>query len=346
MRIAFFVTVFLAFLGTYESLEASRLLVAVDPSASFTAEEFAEKSGATLIRIDSRNPYRSFQDCFLETPYVVIAKDAPDENIRRLNYKLSLRYGYRCKTFSEGSLEEAVSEAQRLLEAAPTTSSEIPKLSLEEQNRLYELMRKIDAVLTQGKIQYWAGRETLLGASHYQGLRPWDDYLHLFMLDFEEDKLKDLQREFDAAGLVLHRYWKDFYKIFEKEGTSLIDTYLHPGELLPFRYPAANLFVMTLEKRNEVEDVYVHRSEHFYSYWSFDRFHYTQIQTIAKVPFGPMMIPIPGDPDTYLSRVFGLPGYPDLWRQYAQERCWEHRTESTAPEGASFVELERPLKRL
>ena len=344
MKIVFFITVFLSYLGVYESLEASRLLIAVDSNAGFTAEEFAEKSGATLVRIDSRNPYRSLHDCFLETPYVVLAQETKEENVGRLSYRLSLRYGYRCKTFSEGSLEDAVFQAQQLLEAAPTSSSEISTLSSEEQNRLYDLMHKINAVLTQGKIHYWAGRETLLGASYYQGLRPWDDYLHLFMLDLEEGKLKQLQDDFDAAGLVLHHYWKDFYKIFEKEGTPLIDTYLHSGETLPFRYPAANLFVMTLEKRNEQEDVYVHRSEHFYSYWNFDRFCYTQIQNITKVPFGPMMIPIPGDADAYLSRVFGLSGYPDLWKKYAQERCWEHRTESTAREGASFVELDSPLE--
>ncbi|MBS0585432.1 MAG: LicD family protein [Verrucomicrobia bacterium] len=192
-------------------------------------------------------------------------------------------------------------------------------------------MDKIDRLFTREELPYWAGGGTLIGAIRHKGLIPWDDDLDLYILEVDEAKLKAL--DFDSEGLVLHYYWKDLYKIFEKEAL-LIPDERDPEQISPFRYPAADIFLMTLEKRREKEDMYVHRSFDFYWYWNNDRFHYSQIEDLTRVPFGPFTILIPKEPEAYLDRVYG-----PYWKSHALEPFWNHKTGAMAP-GASLLEID------
>jgi hypothetical protein len=147
-----------------------------------------------------------------------------------------------------------------------------------------------------------------------------------------------MRSAFEEEGLVLYSYHKNFYKIYDKEGALLTNK---NGEDLPFRYPAADLFIMTLEKRNEIQDFYVHRSFNFYFNWNHDRFNYSQIENITRAEFGPITISIPGHPESYLNRVFGMPQFPDLWKKYAIEPIWDHKLEKwPAYPGAALVEID------
>lgn len=322
----------------------SRLLVSIDPSASFSPEEFASTSSATLLKIETRNPYKVVEKVFLEEPFVVLSEHLVTNDYgwgSKVLEHLSARYGYRYVVFTNETLDEATKISRQLLSTNPKYSSQLTKLSIEESTRLYSLMEKIDKVLTKHNVKYWAGRETLLGAVRHGGLLPWDDYLHLFITDTDNDKLQTTQAAFEEEGLVLHSYFKDFYKVCEADGLPLEDHFNKDGGLLPFTYPAANIFILSLEKRNEVSDVYVHRSFNFYFNWNHDRFDYSQIQNIRKVPFGPVTIAIPGSPEEYLNRLYGSPKDPELWKTHSIELLWDHRREdNTAYPGAVLVEVD------
>lgn len=335
--------IFLIFSILCTCIEA-RLLVAIDEQASFTPQDFARSAQATLVEVERRNPCKALYQVFEQERFVVLAPTINDEGSAIFDDTsmrlLGKTYGYRAVYFSQETLEEAVEIARKLLLDCPQYTSDLEPVEIQESKDLYALAGKIDQVLTKYQVHYWAGRETLLGIVQCEGLRSWDDYLHFFIFDFDEEKLKNLIEEFRAVGLELHHYFKDFYKLYALDGKILEDKY-HPGQIQPFRYPAANIFVMALEKRNEAEDVYVQRSEHFYKYWNFDRFYYEQIKTLTRATFGPITLPIPQDPESYLDRVFGRPGYPHLWRKYVQEKMFDHRIEykSLYP-GAAFVEID------
>jgi phosphorylcholine metabolism protein LicD len=316
--------------------KTSRLLVNIASNASFSPEDFVRSTSATLLPIDPRNPYKTFHNICLQEPFVVLSSPLEERPLRLL----ATRYGYRYVMFKDESLEDAKAQTENLLLSIPKYSSEIKALDPEESNRLYILMDKIDQVFTKHQTKYWAGRETLLGAIRHKGLLPWDDYLYLFILDIDEKKLEEMKEDFEKVDLVVHKYWKELYKIYEKDGLAVKDS-KNPEQDLPFRYPAADIFVMSLEKRNEVQDVYIHKSYDFYWHWNHDRFFYSQIENISRIPFGPLTIPIPGDPESYLNRIFGMPGYPDFWKKYAIEPIFDHKVEDwPSYKGATFVEID------
>ncbi len=316
--------------------ETARLLVNIPEGAQFSPEEFSDAADATLIWIDPRNPFIAVAPEFMRNPFIAISPSLDERTLRNL----ALRYGYRYIKFTDETLHIAKEKALSLIKTNPKFSSEIQKLTLEESIPVYTLMEKIDRVFSSRNINYWAGGGTLLGVIRHGGLIPWDDDLDLYILDTDEKKLQDMKEDFDKEGLVLHYYWKDLYKIFEKDAARIADE-SHPGEFLPFAYPAADIFVMTLEKRKETEEFYVHRSFDFYWHWNTDRFTYLQIENISRAQFGPLMINIPGDPEAYINRLYGILEYPDLWKKYAFEPTWDHKREKRCPcPGSALVEID------
>lgn len=303
-----------------------RLLVNVDPKASFSAEEFARATSSQLVTVDPRNPFKAFDQLCLNRPFLVIS--APVE--KQLLWRLANDHGYRLLIFVDESLETAVSKVRNLLPLIPHKSSELPYTSLEKSRRIYALMDKIDRVFTENHITWWAGGGTLLGAIRHGGLIPWDDDLDLYMLDSDVTKLKRIQSSLEEEGLKLHYYFKDIYKIYESSADPIPDP-KNPNQILPFGFPTADIFIMTLHRRHEKSDVYVHKSRTFYWEWNNDHFHYSQIQNIHRVPFGPLMIPIPGDPESNLNRIYGTSEFPDLWKKYAPEPTWDHSREIPPP---------------
>lgn len=318
------------------SLKTSRLLVNVQSSAGFSPQEFAEAASAKLVLVDPRNPFKSVHQFFSEYPFIVVSPEL-DENTLS---SLAKRYGYRYISFSQQTVKEAVDQSKNYLASIPKFSSEITYLNKKSSQEIYDLMRKIDSLLTQNHIKYWATAGTLLGAIRHGGLIPWDDDLDICILDIDEKKFEEMKQPLEQLGLVLHYYRKDFYKIYKKDGDPIPDA-KNPGENLPFKYPFADVFIVTLEKNKEHEDVYVHRSNNFYFLFNNERYSYSQIATLSRVPFGPMTIPIPENPEKFLNSAYGMANHPRLWTKYAIEPVWDHQAEKSASiKGAAFVEID------
>lgn len=309
-----------------------RLLINVDSSAGFSAEELAESISAKLILLDKRNPYKDFPPNFFDYPLVVISPPMEPHVLRAL----ANRFGYRYASLSGEHLLDETKHVEYLLQQAPKYTSDIPRCSEEEMNRLYDLMAKVDKVFKDNQITYWATGGTLIGAVRYRGIMPWDDDLDICILDADEKKLGTIKDDLDAQGLGIYK--KDIYKIYFKDGTP-IENVNECGTFLPYASPGLDVFVMTLEKGKEAEDRYIHQAPYFF--WKFgttDGFYYSQIENIEHVPFGSMEIPVARNAEKFLNDNYGTPYYPELWKYYSKEASWSHQLEApTATPGTSFV---------
>lgn len=323
-------------------ITTDRLLVNIAPEASFSAQEFAQATSFEWIPSATYSPFEALRELFLNHPAIVISSPLPENELRRL----AMRHGYHYLTLINESLEDAIEKASSLLANVPKYTSQLPRLSHEETTRIYSLLEKIDQVFTHHKIKYWAGRNILLGAIRYHKLIPWDNDLSLYILEDDESQFNTVRETLAEHGIGVHDYFKDLYKLYDQQGWTIPDA-SNPGETHPFRYPTVDLFVMTLEKRwtlqNDSEEYYVHRSWDFYWWWGHDRFTNSQIQQISRVPFGSLNLPIPGNPELYLNRLYGTRQYPELWKQYTLEPVWDHRLEQWPPtSGTALVEIDEP----
>lgn len=302
-----------------------RLLLCVDAQASFSAQELAQHTSATYIETETRNPFKALVPVCLDHAFVVITfsdQTAKEKKIKRL----ANRCGYRYLHFVHETLDEAIAKTKAVYATTPRYSSQIFHIPLDESKSLYALLEKVDRLFRQHEITYWAGRNTLLGAVRHKGAIPWEDYHVLHMFQSDEAKFLSLKTHFNNAGLEIHQYWKDFYKIFEKKGQYICNRE-KPNEFLPFRYPVIDVCMMSLECRQEADDMYVHSSHNFYWHWTDERYSYEQIQQIHRLPFGPLTIPVPGSPECSLNRMYGKPQNPELWKTHAIEPFWNHKYE-------------------
>lgn len=335
---AMILLMFLNFLGKGESLHeeaaTGRLMAVIEVKASFSPEDFAGKVSAELIEIDPRNPYLALDTIDLGRPLIVLSKPLEKGSAKRL----AADRGYRFISFGDESLELAVKKWNELLETIPVKSSEIPYITLEDSKRIYSLMEKIDKVFSRNGILYWIGAGTLLGAIRHKGLIPWDDDLDIYMLDSDFSKLERAKEDFKKEGLLLYHYHKDTYKIFEKDADRVRDP-KNPKDFLPFGFPAADLFTVVLQRKNEKSDVYILKSRFFFWDWPGDKYTFDQIQNVTRAPFGPLMIPIPGDPELNLNANYGTEKFPDLWKKYAVEPTWDHRREEVLKENGGIGAL-------
>jgi hypothetical protein len=69
--------------------------------------------------------------------------------------------------------------------------------------RMSELLKYTDAVLTAGNIRYWIACGTLLGAMRHQGFIPWDDDIDLQVELSDRPRLLALRDRFVQDGFVL-----------------------------------------------------------------------------------------------------------------------------------------------
>jgi hypothetical protein len=313
-----------------------RLLVCILSTCSFTPEEFSSKTGAKLVFIEERNPYKTLQDLFIHNPFTVLSKPIKEEVLRNV----SRRYGYQYICFSSESLEDATKKTDTLLTEMKKGSSSLAYLSKKEAKKLYALMGSIDKILSKNGIIYFAMEGTLLGAIRHHGIIPWDDDLDIGILDYQEEMLRHLSQIFRKNGLKLFHCGNGFYKIFPKNGKKIS----HPNEkdkFLPYRYPFCDVFVLSLTKKKEYLDAYQFKDTCFYYENSNEWVSFSQITNRKKVPFGPISLYVVDDPESVLSRTYGLSNFPELWKRYAMVHSWDHKNEKPREDcGATFLDIE------
>lgn len=312
----------------------ARLIIAVDKNASFSAQELAEAVNAFYLEVDERNPFKSFENIYTEKSFVIIQTPLYLEK----PWYLGRRFGYRFISMEKETLEEAIKKSKAIRQSIPKYTSQSGILNEDEKTSFYNLLQSLDEVLTENNIKYWASKAMLLGAVSFQEILPWDDELTICIFDKDEHKLIELTEKLQFAGLGLYYdTGKEFYKIYNLNGISIEK---NKSSSHPFKYPSIDLFVMNLEKTLEVENFYVHKSPDFYKHYPADRFDFKNLEMITLVPFGPISIPIPSNPETYLDRYYGKPNYPKIWKKYAQEAHWNHKLEQRFQKGAALLTID------
>lgn len=335
----FFLAVILAISASvFAERETARLLVNIESESSFTPKEFAEASSAYLLNVDSRNPFKDLNQVYLQHDFIVLSTPIEKKKLRAL----ASRFGFRSISLLQENIHIALEQTAKLLRENPKHSSQIESIPREEGPVFYDLLKKVDQIFTEHKIIFWAHAGTLLGAVRHQGIIPWDDDIDVCILDSDEKAMVALKDELEQQGLGLYySEEKDFYKIFNLNGALIKNVWEDSEDFHPYRYPFVDVFVMTLACQKEAEDRYVYKSYDFYWYFPNETFAYSQIEGIHRVPFGPLMIPIPSEAEAWLDRNYGIPSDPQFWKKYALEPTWCHRTEDVFPySGASYVELD------
>ncbi|MCB1111576.1 MAG: LicD family protein [Chlamydiia bacterium] len=306
-----------------------RLLVVIETESCFSAKEFANATGALLVNGDKRNPYLAFQPIYLDSPFVVCEHAF---TVRKIHH-LARRFGYRFLSINSSTLEEAIEMVNEARCNSPTSTKDLPCMSEIELAQFYLLFEKIDQIFTENQIPYWGARTSLLGAVQMKGLIPWNDDYAICAYQSDEEAILQLESQLNDAGLGLyHDSKKEFYKIYDKSGAIV-------SESVPFCYPSIDLFLFSLEKKNECEDVYVHHSQDFYQYYPHERFFFSELETLKRQPFGPLALPVPSEHKRYLNAYYGRDEYPNLWEKYAKESHWNHKNETRSSSGTAFIEI-------
>lgn len=316
--------------------EGGRLLVNIDSDASFSPYEFAAASSAKYVAVDQRNPFIALEKKFIKYPFIVISSSLDHSVLANL----SERYGYRFIQLSSESLEEALQATLSFKRTIPQSIHDLEYMTPEQAERFYTILDNVDTFFNCRDINYWVTGGTLYGAVVFNGLLPWDDDLDVCIMDSDEQKLLDAKNDLSQIGLGLYYTDKSFYKIYDLNGSSIQDVN-NPGKVLPYKYPFLDLFVMMLKNQEESRDIYVHRSKQFGWRYPEDYFFYSQIKNRQYVPFGPIEIYIPENPQIYLDRAYGNPKYPNLWRWFIREPNWSHKEEKILfKDGTAFIKID------
>jgi len=186
---------------------------------------------------------------------------------------------------------------------------------------LYEILEKFDQACTRAKLPYYMAGGTALGAVRHGGLIPWDDDGDLYMLA-PQFHSSAIQLYYEANKLGLHilpmkvlrthdsEHW---YKIYLGEHT----------------IPNVDLFLMKWES-----DCWKHADPHAATWWPKEHLTQEQILHAYRTPFGPLQLPIFGNPVAYFTRTYG-----EDWNTVAWDG-WDHVNEKGRPPRANARKID------
>lgn len=295
-----------------------RLLIFFKPEVSISIKDVAFQLNSHIIEGDN---YESLKDqinaCDMSSlNHRVVVKG----NIEDVS-KLARKVGYEYIIIGN---EELLNISQIILEkekSIPVTDIELPHMDVHTAGLLYDLMIKIDAILKQNKITYWATAGTLLGAIRHEGLVPWDDDLDINIFEYQVPELLSLKFQLEKYDLIMCVHPAGFYKIFPKNGRKIKvperdKIKFNNQEYFDWKFPFIDIFPMAL-KNGKIE----YASEALIKWFPNEYFEPPElILPFFRVPFGPMDIPIPHNSRDVLTRFYGEDWNEVAYAQYSHER--------------------------
>jgi lipopolysaccharide cholinephosphotransferase len=270
-----------------------RILITLGPKCTFTPEKLQKKIECLVVS----GPAEGLKEKILEldrsesTHIVVYTGQLHDQR----TFSRTIAYE---SVILNSSLKSALRVLKRLIPTIPRTDVDLPRMKPYDAGRLYDLMMKVDCLFKQHDLSYWAMSGTLLGAVRHEGVIPWDDDLDVAICAEDIPSLEKLEGMLADMGLGMAYYSESqFYKIFPLDGEPIFKK----GEVRPWRYPFIDIFpfVVVGDKRIYMSEVWRKRqpNEFFYSG--------DLSSSPMKLPFGPMMIPVPREYLDYVKRVYG-----------------------------------------
>jgi lipopolysaccharide cholinephosphotransferase len=272
-----------------------RLLIALGPKCTFSAEELSQKIDVKIVLGTTDEMKAAIKELDNTQPiHVTVMK----ENAEALLY-LAHELGYDSLLLND-DLEGALKTLSVVMPTIPTTDAQLPRMDPREVGLFYDLMMRVDRIFKDHHIHYWATCGTLLGAVRHQGIIPWDDDIDLCMMEDEISRLEGLREIFAEQGLAFY-YWPQFgfYKIYPINGSTIIQE--ATLEVCPWKFPFVDIFPMTYENG---------KIDYARKAWKeiFPKEYYLPEDVLPpclELPFGPMMIPGPSHYLGYLTQMFG-----------------------------------------
>jgi len=177
--------------------------------------------------------------------------------------------------------------------------------------RVYALGRVISKILNNAGMTYWTSGGTTLGIIRHGGLIPWDDDLDICIIEKEEDMFTSLEPQFFNEGFAIKRSNSYSWKIFHRTQSSEIE-----NRNVNYRYPFCDVFVMKLCKGK-----YVLKDKIGQSAWTNECYSEDQIHNINYKRFGKYQLPCPGNPEDYLTKMYG-----ECWYSVGSTHSLDHKS--------------------
>ncbi len=205
-------------------------------------------------------------------------------------------------------------------EVFPThTKDGMPIMDPQATGLLYRMQKEFDDVCSMHGIRYIACSGTTLGIIRQNppGIIPWDDDIDLALFLGEENKFTPaFHEDLKKRGIRLRKHWGGFKltllecpQFGKKYGPEFGIDQRNPKNEGDFYWPFIDLFV--LYKNSEDGNLYIN-SEGFEkdpdgpsTLWPREHWVESDLENRKRVPFGPIMIPIAENAETYVKRAYG-----------------------------------------
>lgn len=179
-------------------------------------------------------------------------------------------------------------------------------LNPQAKQELYGLMSDIQKIMDQHQIPFWVSFGTLLGAVRHGGLIPWDDDLDISIWEKDQKAFMALAHDFKKQGITLdvrkscmRLYRTDGRHVRPRKAFHLFDSVWFVTRHKE-RFPYCDVHMVKPEENKTIYANPIYRRDHPGQYYLRQ-----DLDSFKKVPFGPLQIPIPQDPSTFLTTRYG-----------------------------------------
>lgn len=281
-----------------------RILIKISPKSSLSIQDLTNNMDAHVIQGESDQALEeqiNALDKASENHRIVI--DGLVENLTRL----ALQCGYDFIELHENDTSSAYEAIEAKEKKIPVTDDALPHIDAKTAGLLYDLMMKVDALLNEYNLTYWATNGTMLGALRHKGLVPWDDDLDICMYMHDMPKLLSLRDVFKAHGIAITGHRHGWYKAYFIDGkkVEIVDMYkkkYNYQNYFEWTFPSLDIFPVHLDAQNRIH----YANQKARDIWPNEYFlPHELIPPFILLPFGPMNIPVPRNMEDILTRMYG-----------------------------------------